>query len=113
MGRLCLAVCTARLRQITVGQEGGLMPSTREKARTIHTADGGIILDVENGKMFSLNSSGSAIFQLLEQGLPEEQIVKELVKRFAIPADVAKRDVSDFCSSLANRNLLTTSPNRV
>ena len=89
------------------------MPSNHEKARAIHTADGGIILDVENGKMFSLNSSGSAIFQLLEQGLPEEQIVKELVKRFGIPADVAKRDVSDFCSSLENRNLLITSPNRV
>ena len=84
------------------------MLSARKKVRTVHTADGGIVLDVNHGRMFSFNSAGSAIFQLLEQGLSEERIVEEIVKRFGITAELAKRDLSDFCSSLKNHGLLTT-----
>jgi Coenzyme PQQ synthesis protein D (PqqD) len=88
------------------------MPSVTEKARSVHTIDGGIVLDIKNGRMFSLNCSGSAIFQLLKQGLPEERIAEELVNRYGITREVAKRDVSDFCSSLRNHDLLATRPDR-
>lgn len=73
-----------------------------EHPRSIHTAEGGVILDIDNGRMFSLNSSGSVIFQLLEQGASKDRIIDELVKRFDIPADVAAADLADFCTSLKN-----------
>jgi hypothetical protein len=84
-----------------------------ERPRSVHTPDGGILLDIRNGRMFSLNCSGSAMFQLLEQGLSEERIVAELANRFGIAAEIVKRDLSQFCSSLRNRGLLTTSPDAV
>jgi hypothetical protein len=85
------------------------MPAIRERIRSAHTADGGIVLDIDKGRMFSLNSSGSAIFQLLEAGLCDDKIVEELVRLFGISADVAKRDFHDFRETLKNYTLLAGS----
>jgi hypothetical protein len=82
------------------------MPAMRERIRSAHTADGGIVLDIDKGSLFSLNSSGSAIFQLMETGSCEDKIVEELVRRFAISEDVAKRDLNDFRETLKNHALL-------
>jgi hypothetical protein len=79
------------------------------RLRSVHTADGGVVLDIGQGRMFSLNSSGSFIFQLLEKGLPEEHIVEELVKQFGVTAELARRDLAGFCASLKNHALLSTS----
>lgn len=83
------------------------MPSIRERIRSSQSPDGGIVLDIDKGKMFSLNSSGSVILQLLEKEYSEERIVEELVHLFGIPADVAKRDFRDFCDSLKHLALVT------
>jgi Coenzyme PQQ synthesis protein D (PqqD) len=82
------------------------MPAQGSRIRSTHTADGGIVMDVENGKMFSLNSSGSVIFQLLSEHLDEKSIVDELVRRFGISAAVAKRDLDEFRSALNNHALI-------
>jgi hypothetical protein len=79
-----------------------------DETRSTHTADGGVILDIKSGRMFSLNASASFIFQLLEQGLSDGQIVERLVERFVISADLARNDLVDFRKSLANHSLLLT-----
>jgi len=99
-GSLAMQVATCR-------RAGGTMPSNRERIRSMHAADGGIVLDIDKGKMFSLNASGSAIFQLLEKGFSEEKIIEELVRRFEIPAHVAKQDLDDFRKALRRHALLT------
>jgi len=76
--------------------------------RSTHTADGGVILDIKSGRMFSLNGSASFIFQLLERGLSDRQIVEQLVERFAIPDDLAESDLAEFRNSLSNHALLST-----
>jgi hypothetical protein len=63
-------------------------------------------MDVDSGSMFSLNSSGSVMFQLLTNGLDEKSIVEELVRRFGIPAAVAKRDLDEFRSALKSHALI-------
>ena len=82
------------------------MPSIRERIRSSQSPDGGIVLDIDKGKMFSLNSSGSVIFQLLEKECSDKRIVEELARLFGIPADVAKRDLRDFCESLKHHALV-------
>ena len=78
-----------------------------ERPRSVHTAIGGVVLDVDRGRMFSLNASGSAIFQLLERGLTDDEVVSALVKQFDIPDDVARTDLADFRRSLQNHALVT------
>jgi hypothetical protein len=82
-----------------------------ELPRSVHNAEGGVVLDLNHGRMFSLNASGSAIFQLLEQGISEDRIVEELVRRFAIPADTARADLTDFRKSLERLSLLACDGN--
>lgn len=82
------------------------MPAMRERIRSTHTTDGGIVLDIDKGMMFSLNSSASAIYQLMETGSCEDKIVDELVRRFGISVDVARRDLNDFRETLKNHALL-------
>jgi hypothetical protein len=76
------------------------------RIRSTHTTDGGIVMDVDSGRMFSLNSSGSVMFQLLTNGLDEKSIVDELVRRFGISAAVAKRDLDEFQSALHSHTLI-------
>ncbi len=77
-----------------------------ERPRSVHSTYGGVVLDIDRGRIFSLNASGSAIFQFLEQGLREDQIVEELVRKFDIPVETARTDLIDFRKSLENLSLL-------
>ena len=95
-----------RTQQVIAGSREDFMPAMRERIRSTHTTDGGIVLDIDKGRMFSLNSSASAIYQLMETGLCEDKIVDEVVRRFGISVDVAKRDINDFRESLKNYALL-------
>ena len=74
--------------------------------RSVHTADGGAILDIESGRMYFLNPSASFIFQLLERGFSDGQIVDQLVERFAISTDQARGDLAAFCDALTNHSIL-------
>jgi hypothetical protein len=85
------------------------MSRWNERIRSTHTSDGGIVLDISKNRMFSLNSSGSVIFQFLENGSPEDQIIGELVRRFGIPVEVAKKDLDEFRQALGNFTLLADS----
>jgi len=82
------------------------MTAQRSRIRSTHTPDGGIVMDVDSGRMFSLNSSASVMFQLLTNGLEEKSIVDELVRRFGIPVAVAKHDLEEFRSALNSHALI-------
>ena len=83
-----------------------------DRTRSIHTADGGVILDINSGKMFSLNGSASAILELLEWALNDDQIVDELVRRFAISTELARTDLAEFRKSLETHSLSVPGPQR-
>ena len=82
------------------------MTAQGSRIRSTYTPDGAIVMDVDSGRMFSLNSSGSVMFQLLTDGLDEKSIVDELVRRFGISAAVARRDLDEFRSALNGHALI-------
>jgi hypothetical protein len=81
------------------------MPRQGARIRSTHCADGGIVMDIDRGKMFSLNASGSVMFQLLAKGHDEKTIVDELTQQFGISADEAKKDLHDFQNNLNAHDL--------
>jgi hypothetical protein len=82
------------------------MTAQGSRIRSTHNPDGAIVMDVDSGRMFSLNSSGSVMFQLLTDGLDEKSIVDELARRFGISVAVAKRDLGEFRSALNKHALI-------
>jgi hypothetical protein len=82
------------------------MPVPNIRIRSTHPSGGGIVMDIDRGKMFSLNASASAMFELMAKGLDDEKIVDELRRRFEIPVAVARQDLDDFRNTLHGNALL-------
>ena len=82
------------------------MSLLRETIRSTATPDGGIVLDIAGGRLFSLNPAATVVFQSMERGLSGEQAAAELSRRFGIPGDVAAKDVREFSDALEKLGLL-------
>jgi Coenzyme PQQ synthesis protein D (PqqD) len=81
------------------------MNQEQTRIRAVHSAEGAVLMDVDRGKLFSLNGAGSAIYELLTQGLEERAIVEELTRRFNISVETAEHDLRDFQEALRRHSL--------
>jgi hypothetical protein len=77
--------------------------------RSASTPDGAVLLDVRQGRILSLNSMGSRVFEMLRGGLDENQIAGEISKDFGVDADYARTDVLDFIRTLQEHNVIEAS----
>ena len=65
-----------------------------------------IILNVENGKYYELNQTGSSIWNCLKKDYVYENIQKELISNFEVDEDVAKESLKKFLVSCMNYDFL-------
>ena len=82
------------------------MSLLRETIRSTATPDGGIVLDIAGGRLYSLNPAATVVFQSMERGLSRAEAAAELSRRFGIPGDVAANDVREFSEALEKLGLL-------
>ncbi len=64
------------------------------------------MLDLQQGKMFRLNTTGATILELLARGYTEEHIAAEISRRCDVDSALASADVHSFLASLRNYSLL-------
>jgi len=88
------------------------MPPISSAIRRAATSDGAILLDVERGQMFSLNTVGSRILELLGKGWNEPQIVAELSATFGADVERVRCDVREFLELLARHHVLDETAGR-
>jgi Coenzyme PQQ synthesis protein D (PqqD) len=74
--------------------------------RSTRNQDGGTLLDISQGQVFRLNVTGSRIFERLQQGQTESQIIDGMSQEFDIAGPAIRSDVREFLSSLAERGLI-------
>jgi hypothetical protein len=77
-----------------------------DTVRSTHNQEGAIVLDVQQGQMFSLNFVGSRILELLKSGYTELGIVDEIGREFGVRRDLAENDVREFLQTLKERQLV-------
>lgn len=77
-----------------------------EHVRRTHSQDGGIVLDLKHGRMFSLNLVGSKIMELLKQEYSPTLIAHEIARSFDVSAEVADHDVREFLDTLETYQLI-------
>ncbi len=82
------------------------MPRFSDSVRTTHTGDGAVVLDINRGRMFIFNSTGSRILQLLSTGVEEKEIALTLVRDFSVDRRIAEADVSEFLTLLRQHALV-------
>ena len=59
-----------------------------------------VALDLDTSAYLSVNDTGSALWPLVVAGTTEERLVEEVVARFDIDVEEARRDVAAFVQSL-------------
>ncbi len=77
--------------------------------RSVVTADGGVLLDLNRGVCYSLNPVGSRIWSALsagKQGLTFESVVEDLMRQYTMPRPRLERDVAAFLSALKQKQLV-------
>lgn len=74
--------------------------------RSTRSEDGGIVLDINQGKIFRLNGIGALIFERLREGQNTSQITNEISLEFDIPFETIEADIIGFIGSLQKHNLI-------
>ena len=66
----------------------------------------GSVYDPENNKALVLNETGVLIWEAIQDGLEEEDIVKRVFDEFEVDMDTAVQDVSEFLNMLRDKGFL-------
>ena len=77
--------------------------------RSTRNGDGGIVLDVNHGKIFRLNGIGAFIFERIRDRQNEAEIIAEVSHTYGIPDRIVHSDVADFLKSLEHQGLVMVS----
>ncbi|HRY28452.1 MAG TPA: PqqD family protein [Elusimicrobiota bacterium] len=66
-----------------------------------------VILDLETSVYYSLNETGSKIWELIGKGLSEEAIAEEVAEDYGQKVATVKKDVSAIIKKMKKENLVT------
>ena len=75
-------------------------------ARLTKSADGGILLDLQKGVMFSLNPVGTRIIELLREPQDSLSLAAKISQEFGVSEKTVRRDVEEFLAALGKQGLL-------
>jgi PqqD family protein of HPr-rel-A system len=76
------------------------MAALLDRLRSVDSPDGGVVLNIENGKMFRLNPIGMRILARLNQGTPAADIVDEISRDYSVDPQIAREDFKTFLAAL-------------
>ena len=74
--------------------------------RSTQNHDGTIVLDIERGRILRLNLIGALIFERLQQGQSESQIIDGVSQEFHVSHDITRTDVGEFLKSMERAGLV-------
>jgi hypothetical protein len=73
--------------------------------RSIVDHDGAVILDIERDQFFSMNPTGSYIWERLLKGEGLDQIARELAEETRTEITLVIADINDFVADLKSKQL--------
>lgn len=69
-----------------------------------------VMMSIENGEYFGLDSVGSRIWELLETPITVANLVDILVDEFEVSREECEADTIDFLNKLLDKHLLIVEP---
>jgi len=79
-----------------------------DHVHTTHSPDGGIVLDIRHGRMFSLNPVASKIVELLAESREPAFVAQRIAEVFDVSPEIALRDIEEFLATLESHALVET-----
>lgn len=83
------------------------MFSISPSVRLTKSQDGGVLLDIEQGEIFSLNPVGTRIIELLQTEQTRSSLVHVVSREFSAPEEAVAADIDEFLALLRQQHLLT------
>ena len=83
------------------------MATLRPHLRSVVDHDGAVILDIEYDTMLTINSTGSYVWERLQQGKQIDEIIRELAGETGADPLTVDRDVHTFLDELKAKHLFT------
>lgn len=71
------------------------------------TGDEAVILNLETSEYYSLNETGTFIWELVAAGKPDARIAEALADEYGLASDQAAKDLSDFLKDLSKLRILS------
>ena len=82
------------------------MVTISRTVRRTPTQDGAVLLEIERGQMFCLNSVGSKILELIGSGCDEQEIARRVSAEYGADIDIVRADVREFLETLSRHSIL-------
>jgi hypothetical protein len=73
-------------------------------------SDGAVLLNLRTKRYYSLNETGTRIWQLLLEGRAEEEIVRTLTTEYDVDDTIARREMHAVIESLRDSALIEHDP---
>ena len=83
-----------------------------ESLRSTHGPDGAVVMDIAQGRMFSLNRVGARMLELMKSGAGESEIVEAISQEFEANRETVEQDLCDFIATLMRHHLINLAADR-
>lgn len=97
------------LETYTLGTETCFRPNSEEVAAKVLDGEA-ILINLSTGTYYSLDGSGCTIWEGIEAGASEEQLVELLRGYWSVSPDLARADVARLLGELLSENLIVRAP---
>lgn len=65
-----------------------------------------IMINVQLGKYFSLNESGTVLWKMLDQPIDEKSMINKLMDEYEIDSETCTKEVTTFINEMLNLKLI-------
>ena len=65
-----------------------------------------VVMDIDQGRYFGLNETGTRIWDLLSEPLVIGDLCDQLTAQFGVPRELCEQQVIDFLGSMMSRGLI-------
>ena len=77
-----------------------------QTARSTHGQDGAVVLEIQRGRMYSVNRLGSRVLELLKSAKTESEIADVITREFEVSRERVETDLRAFVATLAQHELI-------
>jgi Coenzyme PQQ synthesis protein D (PqqD) len=87
------------------------MARLAKDVRTVSNSDGTIVLHLRRGTMLRVNSMGSKILDLLNEGTSPGEMAAQLSETFGVAREIVEADIAEFLERLQFHGVLDSPTN--
>jgi hypothetical protein len=74
--------------------------------RSVFSEDGAVLMNIQQGMMYTSNPVGGRILELLSQGLPESDVVEIISRECEAAQETVRHDVEVFIQQLQSYGIV-------